>query len=198
MLGKRGFKVSICFALIVVLVLSFGTSNVLAETTKVVTVTKAASVMGPLSVVELIKREFISVTSYEYDDGSFKGTLRCSGISNWVQTYDHYDTVNQVPIFKFTFDATYSGTVTAYPATKTVTVIQPASAVGPLSVVELIKREFMSVTSYNYDDGTFKGILRCTEINNWVQTYDHYDTVNQVPVFKFTFDATYSGTVTQY
>lgn len=41
----------------------------------------------------------------------------------------------------------------------------------------------MSVTSYNYDDGTFKGILRCTETNNWVQTHDHYDTVNQVPVF---------------
>ena len=114
MLGKRGFKISICFALMVVLVLSLGTSNVFADTTKVVTVTKAASAMGPLSVVNFIKSEFVSVSTYDYDDGSFKGTLRCTGISNWVQTYDHYDTVNQVPIFKFTFDATYSGIVTQY------------------------------------------------------------------------------------
>ena len=198
MLRKRGFKSSIGLFMAVVFILSCSTSSVFAASTKVVTVTQSASATGPLSAVSFIQSEFMSISTYNYDDGSFKGTLPCTGISDWTQTYDHYDTTSNVPIFKFTFTATYSGTVTAYPVTKTVTVTSPASATGPLSAASFIQSEFVSVATYNYDDGSFKGTLHCTGISNWTQTYYYYDTVNKVPIFKFTFDATYSGTVTQY
>lgn len=198
MLKKRSIKASICLVMALAIILSFSTTSVFAAATKVVTVTQSASAVGPLSVANFIQSEFIATSTYSYDDGTYKGTLRCTGISNWTQTYDHYDTVNQVPNFKYTFTATYSGTVTEYPLTKTVSVVKAASAVGPLNVADFIKREFQAVSTYSYDDGSFKGTLKCTGISNWTQTYDHYDTVNKVPLFKYTFDATYSGTVTQY
>jgi|GEM_PF-1360840 hypothetical protein len=193
---KRSLKAGICLVMAVVIILSLSTTNVFAASTKVVTVTQASSAVGPLNVVNFIQSTFISTVTYNYDDGSYKGTLRCIGISNWTQTYDHYE--NNVPNFKYTFDATYSGTVTEYPVTKAVTVVQASSATGPANVAEFIKSTFISTVTYNYDDGSYSGTLRCTGISNWTAAYDHYDTSNNVAILRYTFNATYSGIVTQY
>lgn len=76
---------------------------------------------------------------------------------------------------------------------KTVTVTQAYSFAAPIQVASEIKNGYLRST-YNYDDGTYKGTLSAVEIENWSQTPYYANNAEYV----YSFVVVYSGTVTKY
>ncbi len=81
------------------------------EQSKTVTVVQSYSVIAPLEAGASIQQN-IGNSAYNYDDGSYSGTLSFVSLSNWTQTYSY--TYYNLVFYHFTYDVTYSGTVTHY------------------------------------------------------------------------------------
>lgn len=79
--------------------------------TKYVTASRHYDITAPLSAVESIRQSMANST-YAFDDGSYKGTLTYTGISNWSQSY--YTEYPGVVLYHISFDVNYAGTVTKY------------------------------------------------------------------------------------
>ncbi|MDF2842839.1 MAG: hypothetical protein K0R00_1265 [Herbinix sp.] len=194
MFKKVGFKLVLCCAFAFLFLLAGKSATVLAEESKVVSVTVPQSVTVPNTVINQVLQS-IANSSYTYDDGSFKGTLPYAGRSSLTQTL-----VAQYPdmtLYNYTFTVTYTGTVVKYtqPSTKEVAVSIPYTISVPDNVISNVLQS-ISTSSYSYDDGTYRGTLPCTGISNvtatFVASYPNYN------LYSYSFTVYYAGTVTSY
>lgn len=195
MLRKIGLKMSLIYALSLVMILSFGSMNALADDgSKVVTVTVPTTVTCPDYAIGNVLQS-ISTSTYAYDDGSYKGTLSFSGFSNFSSTY--YASYPNVTLYNYTFDRTYTGTVYPYtvPPTMNVTASRHYDITAPLYAVDSIKQS-MANSTYAYDDGSYKGTLSYVSLTNYSETYQ--TSYPGIVLYKISFDVNYAGTVTKY
>jgi hypothetical protein len=132
----------------------------------------------------------LNQTTQSYDDGEYRGTLYFTGIT----FSDQGSYVGS--LHKYTFVATFSGTVTCYiPDTKTVSqtttswlAVDPSGA----SAMEASITNGLSQTTRSYDDGIYSGTLSFSGIV-FTDEGSYAGTLH-----KYTFVATFSGTVTRY
>lgn len=192
---KRGFRASICFTLVLMLLFSFSGVSALAAETKYVTVTVPQSVTCPDTVFGDVLQS-ISQSTYAYDDGAYKGTLSFNGFSI-VSATPVYPYPGANGIYNYTFSVTYAGTVTSYvTATKTVSVTTSTySITAPLEAAGSIQQSIYGGSMY-YDDGSYHGLIPVASINNWTATL--YDGSKTPAIYQFTFTITFAGTVTKY
>lgn len=177
------FKKGICITVIMVLMLTCFTSTALASNlTKTVTrertytfytdYNEAANYLGS-------PRSYIPLT-ISYDDGIYKGTLN-------IATTEGYVSYVKENVLEVKIKAKYTGTVTAYITSKIVTYTSSYSYFVPYSINSNYDwvADFYLPTTYNYDDGTYKGILSldysyCVPDNKpignyiWVTVYASY------------------------
>lgn len=195
MFRKLGFKISICFSLALLFLLSFKFTNAYAEETRDVTVTVPQSITVPDTVINNVLQS-ISTSTYNYDDGSYKGTLNYSGISGMTQTL--YAQYPDYTLYTYSFNIIYTGTVTKYTVivtTKDVSVTVSYNITVPDTVINNILQS-ISNSTYNYDDGSFKGTLHFVSISGMTQTL--YAQYPNYTLYTYSFNVTYSGTVTSY
>lgn len=194
MIKKVSLRVALSCVLALLTMFSFLPTKVFAEDTKSVTVTVHQNITAPDTAINNILQS-ISNSTYGYDDGSFKGTLSYSGISNFSATY--VTSYPGVTLYRFEFDVTYSGTVTKYEPIQSITVNQtvPQSIIAPDYAINNILSSFTTSTR-SYDDGTFRGTLYYTGVSSVSSSY--YASYPGVTLYRFTFDVYYSGTATRY
>lgn len=111
MVRKISIKRYLVFILMFIFLISFSGATALAAQTKVVNVSVPASCISPPTSFSNTLQA-ISRTTYNYDDGTYKGTLSCVGFSNINWTY--YNPQQDGSLLFFTFNILYSGTVTTY------------------------------------------------------------------------------------
>lgn len=112
MLKKTCFKMSICFAFALLVLTAFQTKAYAAET-KDVTIAIQHTATAPDTYLEVILNT-VKTATYDYDDGSYRGTLYYSAVSdmNITPAYDYHG----VHFCNYTFNIIYRGTVTHYDA----------------------------------------------------------------------------------
>ncbi|HWT76686.1 MAG TPA: hypothetical protein VN258_18465 [Mobilitalea sp.] len=194
MLKKSTFKLGLCFAFLFLFLVSFKSTNAYAAETKDVTVTVHQNVTVPDTVISNVLQS-ISTSTYSYDDGSYKGTLNYSGISGMSQTF--YAQYPSYTLYTYSFDVTYSGTVTKYVpvTTKDVTVTVHYNINVPNTVINNVLQSISSST-YSYDDGSYKGTLNYAGISGMTQTF--YAQYPSYTIYTYSFDVIYAGTATSY
>ncbi len=194
MFRKVGFKLVLCSVLAFLFLLVGNSSTALAEESKIVSVTEPRSVTVPDTAINQVLQS-IANTSYNYDDGSFRGTLPYAGRSSLTQTL--VAIYPDMTIYNYTFSVTYTGTVVSYsqPSTKEVAVSVPYTISVPDYVISNIM-QIISNSTYNYDDGTYSGTLPFTGYSSvsstFVASYPGYN------IYSYSFTVYYAGTVTIY
>lgn len=193
MCKKIGFKIGILFTFMLLFLLAAKAPGVLAAETKSVTVTVPQSFVVPTTVINNVMQS-ISNSTYNYNDGDYKGTLQYAGISDWSESF--YAQYPNTILYRYTFNVIYSGTVTEIEhITKTITISVPQSATVPRAVINNVLQS-ISNSTYSYDDGTFRGTLSCAGISDVTETF--YMQYPDVILYRYTFNVTYTGTVTSY
>lgn len=191
---KIGLRKLLGVVLTFIFLLSFSGATAFAAQTKVVTVTVPTTVTCPDYAISSVLQSIANNSSYSYNDGAYKGTLSYVGYSNFTSTYAY--SYPGVSFYNYTFDRTYTGTVTEIErVTKTVTATRHYDITAPAEAFNSIQQGIASST-YSYDDGSFKGTLNYVSLSNWSATPSQ-----QYPgttLYHITFDVTYSGTVTSY
>ncbi len=192
MFKKVGFKLVLCSVLAFLFLFIGNSSTALAEESKIVSVTEPRSVTVPDTAINQVLQS-IANTSYNYDDGSFRGILPYAGRSSLTQTL-----VTKYPdmtIYNYTFTVTYTGTVVSYtqPSTKEVAVSVPYTISVPDYVISNVLQS-ISNSTYNYDDGTYSGTLTFAGYSSvsstFVASYPGYN------IYSYSFTVYYAGTVT--
>lgn len=193
MCKKISFKIGILFTFMLLFLFTFKSPDVLASDSKFVTVSVPQSIVVPNTVIGNVMQS-ISNSTYNYNDGAYKGTLQYAGVSDWTETL--YAQYPDMALYTYTFNVSYSGTVSVIEkVTKTVTVTVPQSIVVPNTVINNVMQSIANGT-YNYDDGGFRGTLSYVGISNWAEAI--YAQYPDVTIYRYTFDVTYTGTVTSY
>ena len=193
MCKKISFKIGILFTFMLLFLFTFKSPDALASDSKFVTVSVPQSIVVPNTVIGNVMQS-ISNSTYNYNDGAYKGTLQYAGVSDWTETL--YAQYPDMALYTYTFNVSYSGTVSVIEkVTKTVTVTVPQSIVVPNTVINNVMQSIANGT-YNYDDGSFRGTLSYVGISNWAEAI--YAQYPDVTIYRYTFDVTYTGTVTSY
>jgi hypothetical protein len=186
---KIYLRLSIVFMLALFIFFPFMSTNALAATTKYVSVNVQQSFSGTSADTNAqIYSYLTSHSTYNYDDGSYRGTISISNVNYTVQTLssDYY---------YYVFTITYSGGVTRYPETKVVTMTSRFSFVATSTdFYPTLYAYINSHGTYNYDNGSYMGVLSISGLNLVSQTLDNPNT----QTYYYIFDLTYSGTVTSY
>jgi len=186
-------KKSVCCMLVIVLMLSSLSLIAFANgESKTVTYDKSYTfVMDSSQVSNYLRSPSNYVpTSYKYDDGTYKGTLKLTIAKTNAPTIINS---SYGITFRVTIYTRYSGTVTSR-MTKTVTRKRSYTFVMDSSQVSNYLRSPSNYvpTSYKYDDGTYKGTLKLTSAKTYAPTIIN----NSYGItFRVTIYANYSGTV---
>lgn len=192
MLKKISLKIGICLTFALLMMVAFKSTNAYAADTKYVTVshhwefTEHSSELGEIM-------SYIAPSTENYDDGVYSGTLDYSGTANWSETLVCQD--GNDPVYAYSFDTVYSGTVTRYvtETSKSITVYQHWDITEHSSEINDIINS-LSQSPYYYNDGNYSGYLNYSGTANWRQTLVAQD--GNDPVYAYSFDLVYTGTVT--
>ena len=194
MLRRISFKIGTLFAITLMILMSFNATKALAASTMGITV----FVPHTFTCQEALfnsEMQSLSTTTYNYDDGTYKGTLHYAGYSDLTSSI--YAIYPSYTVRHYYFNINYSGIVTKYggSASMQITAYRHISITAPLSAADGIKQS-MANTTYSYDDGNYRGTLSYIGLTNWTQTY--YGESNGYTLYSYDFDVIYSGTVTSY
>ncbi|HEX9060066.1 MAG TPA: hypothetical protein VF941_07785 [Clostridia bacterium] len=198
---NNGFKRVICSTLIVAFLLSFMGLNVFADNTKVVTVSTSGSIVATLNGVNVdsLRNQYRN-TTYNYDDGTYIGRINFSDITNLTQNGPVPTPGSSASYYLYTFNIIYTGTVTMKASsTKYVTVsrdIGITSTLNGLSIDSL--RSQYGNTTYNYDDGTYRGNLAFSDITNITLRGSVPTPGSSATYYLYTVTISYAGTVSKY
>ncbi len=187
MVKKISFKLSILLMLTLAVVLSYKSTNALAATTKIISITVQQSFSSDSEVGPQLSEYINTHNTYNYDDGLYYGTLSISNVNLVSRTPEYPNST----IYRYIFSITYTGMTTKRPVTKNVavTVQQSFSGTEP-EINQQLGAYINSHPSYSYSEGNFNGTLSVSNVSLVSQT-------SQYPnLYTYIFTITYSGIAT--
>lgn len=173
-------------------IFSLKNTNALAATQKNVSVTVQQSFTATSTELNSQLSSYMSShNSYNYDDGSYKGTLNITNVNLVSQTLQSRSS----NLYNYIFAITYSGVATKYPVTKRVSVIVQQTFTATSAELSSHLNSYMnSHNTYNYNDGSYSGTLSISNVSLVSQTLQYPNST----IYNYVFAITYAGIATSY